>query len=617
MKDYFKVLKEINKDSTISQRIISSRNKISLGRVNSIIEELESERLITKEVYGRGCKCKLTQKGIQFLERELMQNKEVHIELHTEKQAEVKQAVILAAGRNSNFDVPVSNLEVNGQLMIHRTIELLERNGIEDIIVVAGYKSEVVKANLQGKKVIVVENPNYKWTGTMASLATAADYVNRDFILIESDIVVEESGIKELIKYPQRDCVLITGESGSGDEAFVEIREEGIYKISKDLAQLNRIDGEMVGISKISYDFFYKMLEFYKNNKNPYMNYEYMMLDISRTYALGYVKVDRLLWHEIDNKKHYDYVVKELLRKIEKKERSALIDNLKEIVSDCMNVDIKKVKEISPIGGLTNKNYKVLVDGELFVLRVPGNGTEEMISRSDEIRNAAYANEVGVDAELIYFNEKTGVKISRFIKEAETLTADAAKKQHNMTKVCNILRKLHNYDKVMDNDFDIYGKIEKYEVLAKEANGKFFDDYEEVKAKVYSLKSIMKELDAKLTPCHNDTLADNFIKSGEDKMYLIDWEYAGMNDPMWDLAAHSVESEFNEDEEELLLRTYFQGEVEEKYKKRVLINKIYQDFLWSTWTNIKEAKGDDFGTYGIDRYNRAKRNLEIILKGEA
>lgn len=617
MRDLFKVLKEINKNSRVSQRGISSNCDISLGKVNSMIEELETEELITKEVQGRGHKYKITQKGLELLEKELMENKELHIELHTEKQAEVKKAIILAAGKNPDFNVPVSNLEVNGQLMIHRTIELLEKNGIEDIIVVTGYKSEVVEESLKDKKVTLVRNPNFKWTGTMASLAAAADYVNEDFVLIESDIVVEEIGIKEIIKYPTRDCILITGESGSGDEAFVEIRDNIIYKISKDITQLNRIDGEMIGISKISCDFFNKMLEFYKDNKNPYMNYEYMMLDISRTYALGYVKVDRLLWHEIDNKKHYDYVVNKLLRKIDKKEKSALIQNLKEIVSDCMKVHIEKIKDITPIGGMTNKNYKVEVDGEFFVLRVPGNGTEEMISRADEIRNAVYANEVGVDAELVYFNEESGVKISRFIANAETLTADAAKKQYNMTKVCNILRKLHTCERAMDNDFDIYGKIEKYERLTKEANGKFFDDYAEVKEKVYKLKEIMESLDAKLTPCHNDTLADNFIKSGEEEMYLIDWEYAGMNDPMWDLAAHSVESEFNEDEEELLLRTYFQGDVEDKYKKRVLINKIYQDFLWSTWTNIKEAKGDDFGTYGIDRYNRAKRNLDIILKGEA
>ncbi len=617
MGDIFKVLKEINKNSTINQRLLSAKCEISLGKVNSIIEELEASRLITKESKGRGHKYNVTQQGIELLEKELKVNKELQIELHTEKEAKVKQGVILAAGKNSNFNIPVSNLKINDQLLIYRTIDMLEKNGIENIVVISGYKSELLEESLANKNVKVIKNPNYKWTGTMASLARAAEGISEDFILIESDIVVEESGIREIIKYPARDCILITAESGSGDEAFVEIRENVIYKISKDIAQVNRIDGEMIGISKISYEFFNKMLESYKYNKNPYMNYEYMMLDISRTYSLGYVKVDRLLWHEIDNMKHYSYVVKKLIDKIEKKEKSALIQNLKDIVCDCMKVDISKVNNVSPIGGMTNKNYKVAIDNEFYVLRVPGNGTEEMISRADEIKNAVYANEVGVDAELIYFNEETGVKISRFIDNAETLTPDAAKKQYNMAKVCNILRTLHNCDKVMANEFDIYGKIEKYEKLAKDGNAKFFEDYYEVKEKIYKLKDVMVSLDAKLTPCHNDTLADNFIRSGEEKIYLIDWEYAGMNDPMWDLAAHCLESEFSEDEEELFLRTYFKGDIEDKYKKRVLINKIYQDFLWSTWTIIKEAKGDDFGTYGIDRYNRAKTNLDIILKGDA
>ena len=102
----------------------------------------------------------------------------------------------------------------------------------------------------------------------MESLATADGFIDNDFILIESDIVVEENGIKEIIEHKSRDCILITSESGSRDEAFVEIRNNKIYKISKDIAQLNRIDGEMIGISKISYEFYNKMLEEYKNNKN-------------------------------------------------------------------------------------------------------------------------------------------------------------------------------------------------------------------------------------------------------------------------------------------------------------------------------------------------------------
>lgn len=611
MKNIFILLKEINEVPGINQRALSKKCDISLGKVNSLIEDLEFNKFIKKEINGREHKYFIDIKGGEYLEQELKRMDDIQLKLHDDEFKKVNTAVILAAGRNKDFDLPIALLNVEEATLIERMIEILHKNEINNIIVVAGYKSEFIKEKL-GNTVTIVENLDYKWTGTMVSLAKAASFVKDDFLLVEADIVIEESGIKEILNSKLRDCILITTESGSGDEGFVEIVNDRVHKISKDIAQLNRIDGEMIGISKISYEFYNKMLKLYESNKNPYMNYEYMMLDVSRTYSLGYVKIDNLLWHEIDTLKHYNYITEKLLSRINKKEESILLENLQSIVCECMKVEGNRIKSISPIGGMTNKNYKVQIDDEFYVLRVPGNGTEEMISRSDEIKNAVYANKIGVDAKLIYFNEETGVKVSEFIENAETLSPKSAKKQSIMEKVTDILRKLHNFDLEMDNDFDIYEKIEKYENLLIKAKGKNFEDYYEVKDKVIYLKNIMNELDVKLVPCHNDMVAENFIKSGE-RIYLIDWEYGGMNDPMWDLAAYSLENELSEDQEELFLKLYFKGNVEEKYKKRILINKIYQDFLWSTWTNIKEAKGDDFGSYGIDRYNRAKKNLKIIL----
>lgn len=615
MRSIFMLLKEINKKPGINQRALSINTEISLGKVNALVEDLESNQYISKEKNGREHNYYISGEGLEFLENELKLSQNTHLELHKDKCIIPTKAVVLAAGKNKNFNKPIALVDINGEKLIDRTINQLRNSGIKDIIVVVGYKADELREYL-GNDIIVVENMDYKWTGTMASLAVASSYVDEDFILVESDVVIEESGITETLKYPKRDCVLITQESGSGDEGFVEIKDDYIYKISKDICQLNRIDGEMIGISKISYEFYIKMLEAYKNNKNPYMNYEYMMLDISKQYSLGYVKIDNLLWHEIDTLEHHKFVEKKLLLKILKKEESIKLYNLRGIVCDIMKVDDSKITDIAPIGGMTNKNYKVSIGEEAYVLRVPGNGTEEMISRADEIKIAVYANEVGVDADLIYFNEDTGIKISKFIKDAETLTPESAKNQNNMRLVCGVLRKLHESPKDMETSFDIYGKIEIYENLANQYNGKLYDGYEIIKEQVLELKNMMDDLDMKLKPCHNDALAANFIKSGQDKIYLIDWEYGGMNDPMWDLASYCVEDELSEDEEELFLKMYFKGDVDPKYKTRLLINKIYQDFLWSIWTIVKEAKGDDFGTYGIDRFNRAKSNLEILLKGK-
>lgn len=608
---WFKLLKKINHQPGINQRTLSKQCNISLGKANTLVEELEYNRYIEKECIGREHRYFVTSYGLNYLEKYLKKQQDMRLQLPS-AQKELRSAVILAAGKNNSFDLPLALCEVTHTFIINRTINQLKAYGIEQIIVVVGYMSDYLKSKLPSS-ITCVENPNYKWTGTMASLATAEPYLDGDFILIESDIIIEDLGIKELISSEKKDCMLITTESGSGDEAFVEIKEDSIFKISKDICQLNKIDGEMIGVSKVSYTFFKKMIESYKSNQNPYMNYEYMMLDISRQYTLNFLKIDGLLWHEIDTPKHLQYVSQKLMSKILRKETSLKLQNLRLIICEVLNVSDEQIQNITPIGGMTNKNYKVSINKEHFVLRIPGNGTEEMISRTNEMQNAHYAHEVGVDAELIYFNEETGIKVSRFIENAETLSPDSAKRHANMQLTTSVLRKLHHSTKAMPTKFDVYNEIEKYHNLVIKYGATPYEDYEVTRERVYALQDILAPLDVQLTPCHNDLVAENLIKSAENKIYLIDWEYGGMNDPMWDLAAHLIECNFNEDEEIQFLNLYFEAQPQEKYIKRILINKIFQDFLWSIWTIVKEAKGDNFGSYGIERYNRARTNLDKIL----
>ena len=607
-----KILMKINKHPGINQRTLANISRLSLGKVNALVENIEQNGFIKKEIKGREHRYFITDKGLAFLEQTVQESKEALIDLHTDSHSKLKTAVILAAGRNTNFIQPVCLQSIGNQIVIERMIQQLKLLEINKIIVVGGYQIESLYERLSDD-VLIIKNEDYKWTGTMASLSKIAPYIKEDFLLIESDIVVETNGLKELIEDPNRDCVLITAESGSGYEAFVEIRNHRLFKISKDIAQLNRIDGEMIGICKLSYEYFTKMMKFYQENQNPYLNYEYLMLDVAQTYKLGYNKIDNLLWHEIDEQCHLNLVQSTLMKRIYKKEKMLHLESLKLLVSECLNIDMKQVKQIVAIGGMTNKNYKVMIDDQNYVLRVPGNGTEKMISRVDEIKNAAFAHEIGVDADLIYFNEQTGIKISKFIEDAQTLSPEGAKKPYVMKKICQLLNQLHQCGREMENEFNVYEKIESYEQLLNELKGEYYEDYQLIKQQVLQLKELMDDLEIKLVPCHNDTLAENFIKDKHDQYYLIDWEYAGMNDPMWDVAAHCLENGFNSDEEELFLKTYFKQEPKEAYKTRVLINKIYQDFLWSLWTKVKEASGDDFGDYGIERYNRAKENLKLLV----
>jgi thiamine kinase-like enzyme/choline kinase/predicted transcriptional regulator len=612
-KEQLHILEILNKNSGASQRQISTEVCMSIGKVNSMIRELIDKGYIDIEKVSRKTHYKVNKIGIDALESYLKTTFDKKIFIEGIENKEIKQAVILAAGERKEFNKPVGLLEVEDYALVQRTIDILKEHGIERIVLVTGYKSEDYEEYFKSSNIITIKNDMYKWTGTMPSLVKAKDFITDDFILIESDMVFEERAISEVINSKNRDCVLITSESGSGDEAFVEIRKGYLFKMSKDNHQFNKIDGEMIGISKISIDIFKKMLEEFEDNTNPYVNYEYTLLDVGRSYNIGCVKIDDLVWSEIDNIDHYEKVKNYIFPKLKRKEMEIKTQSLRNYIIEALKVKESEIADIVPSGGMTNKNYKVSIKSKNYVLRIPGAGTEEMISRADEKINSNLANILGLDTKVLYFDDITGIKIAEFIEEAETLNGMTAKREDNMKLTTAILKKLHTSNTLLSSRFDVFEKIEHYEGLLKAAKGKNFSDYESVKKKVFSLKSLLQELGMELLPCHNDTVPENFVKGKEGRLYLIDWEYSGMNDPMWDLAAHALECGFSEDDEELFQRLYFGTVPEERYKKRILIYKICQDFLWSIWTNIKEAKGDDFGTYGIDRYNRAKKNLNIIF----
>jgi len=607
-----KILEALNKENDLNQREISKKTGLSLGSVNSTIKNLiEKEYIIfTKE--DNKISYNLTKNGLDVIEEYLKIVKVKKINLHSKKHKQIRQAVILAAGKSEDFNKPIGFLEVEDITLIERTIELLFLQDIERIVIVTGYKSEYFQKLEKDNRISLVKSDRYKWTGTMYSLSLVANLIDDDFILVESDLLFEERTLNYLVKNENRDCILITNESGSGDEAFVEIKNEFIYKMSKDIHQLNKIDGEMIGISKISYEVFTMMLKEFKRNINPYLNYEYLLMDIGRDYDIGYIKIDDLIWAEIDNCNHYEGVINYIFPKMKIKELSIRIESVKETISEVLKAKKEDITGIQHIGGMTNNNYKFTLSGENFVLRIAGAGTSEMIIRKNEKINSELAYENGFDTEVIFFDDEKGTKISRFIENTETLNATTAKKEENMRQIANILKKLHTSGIKFSNRFDIFNLILVYEDLLKKYNGKNFDDYNIVRKKVMDIQKSIPKLDVVETACHNDTVPENFIKNGEERIYLIDWEYSAMNDPMWDLAAHSLECEFSEDEEELFLKIYFNGNIEAKFKSRMMISKILQDFLWSIWTNIKEAKGVDFGTYGVDRYERCKKNLEVL-----
>ncbi|MBZ9692832.1 NTP transferase domain-containing protein [Clostridium sp. M14] len=614
LEDRLEILKILNNNFNINQRELSKRTNISLGKVNSILKDFTIDGTIERVINNRGILYRVTEKGMKILEENLASAKNTRLKIHEEDNKSVKEAVILAAGRARDFGRPVGMLEIEDFKLIDRTLNILKENGINKITIITGYESVCYEEYFKNNKNInLVKSDKYKWTGTMYSLSLAREYVKDDFLLIENDLIFEKRAIKELIESNSRDCILLTNESGSGDEAFVEIRNNHLFKMSKDIHQFNRIDGEMIGITKVSHKLYQMMLEEFKDNINPYLNYEYVLLDVARDYNIGFVKIDDLAWADADTKKEYENILNHLYPTIRRRELNYEINTVKTIVREAMKVSEDEISEVVAAGGMTNKNYRICVKGKRYILRVAGIGTECMISRKNEMFNSSIASEREYNVETPYFNVETGIKISTFIENAETLTPRSVKKEENLKQVTRILRDLHEDNEFpMKNEFNVFRELEKYEDILKTADGEFFDDYDEVRERFMKLEEVLKDCDRVFVPSHNDLVSENLVKDTEGRIYLIDWEYSGINDDMWDLAALSLENNFSEDDTELMFRLYFNGEVDENSRKRLLIHQISQDLLWAVWTLIKENEGDDFGTYGIDRYNRGKENLNKL-----
>ena len=261
---------------------------------------------------------------------------------------------------------------------------------------------------------------------------------------------------------------------------------------------------------------------------------------------------------------------------------------------------------ISRMGGLTNRTYKVTVLGEDYVVRIPGEGTEELINRRDEMVSTRLACDLGVDAELLYFGED-GSKVTRYIKDAVTMSSETLKTDENIKRMADIFKKVHTSGVNTGVPFEVFEMAGGYEKIISDNNVPMYDDYDEIKKHVMAVKNEIDALiNAEKVPCHNDPLCENWVLGGE-RMYLIDWEYAGMNDGMWDVADVSIEAGFDAVCDEKLLTAYLGRTPDEKDKKHFLASKIYVDYLWTLWAKTRVPyDGQPMEDWATERYTRLK-----------
>ena len=267
--------------------------------------------------------------------------------------------------------------------------------------------------------------------------------------------------------------------------------------------------------------------------------------------------------------------------------------------------------EIERLGGLTNLVFRIAHDGKTYLLRIPGKGTEDYIDRRTEAHDATIAAESGVSPTILFFDESDGLMLSEFI-HGTTMSPAGFADLGCIARAAQAFRKIHDFPKPYKKKFDIFAEIDNYVEIARKLNAKMPDGYDAVMKQADAIRAILEAKPAPLVPCHCDPLSENFIDTGE-RMYIVDWEYAGNNDPMWDIGDLSVEGSFDEEQDRVLLKSYFDGNPPADQVGRAVIYKSLSDLLWTAWGIVQHANGnpvEDFWAYSVGRFERCKALME-------
>ena len=271
--------------------------------------------------------------------------------------------------------------------------------------------------------------------------------------------------------------------------------------------------------------------------------------------------------------------------------------------------NVTNLKSSPLTGGITNENFRIEVNRDVFVLRIPGADTELLgIVRSTECAVSQAAGESGIGPEVIYVIEPEGYLVTSFI-EGHLPSPDELGQPKNIRRVSDTICRVHNMDPISET-FSPFRVIEDSAAIARRFKVDFPDNFgcliEQMKAAETAL------LKSPFTPrlCHNDLLNANFLDDGQIR--ILDWEYASMGDPVFDLANFSVHHEFTDERDRLLLEFYF-GEVTAANWARIKLLKIISDFREAMWAMVQIgiSKLDfDFRGYADKFFARTTQGMQ-------
>ncbi|MEM2422211.1 MAG: phosphotransferase [Candidatus Bathyarchaeia archaeon] len=276
----------------------------------------------------------------------------------------------------------------------------------------------------------------------------------------------------------------------------------------------------------------------------------------------------------------------------------------------------KPVKIVKLKGGITNELYLVEDnEGRKYKVRIPGKKTELFIDREAEIKNLKALEVTGITPKLYEHKEDTQISIIEFIS-GKVAKKEDFKDPKVREKTVKAIKIIHDSNVQLCNVFNIFREVERYNNLLKAYDKTILSDYP-INEMLKIVKRIETEVNKdfiKLVPCHNDLLPENFVFVN-DKVYIIDWEYAGMNDPCFDIADFITELDnLTNNEEEHIKQLYF-GEGKNREQRRVDLYKLPARLWWALWAVMQYHVSEldfDFNSYARFQFNECLKHLKML-----
>lgn len=524
-----------------------------------------------------------------------------------------KNAIILAAGKSNRFapftyERPKGLFRVKGEILIERQIEQLKSAGVKEIIVVIGYMKEkfFYLEKKYGVKLII--NNEFSEKGNLLSIYKAKKYLKNTYICCADHYFTQNPFLyTNDLNISYRECSYYNNKKRKFVVEYSDANVITGFKID------SNENIAMVGHAYFNEKFSNLFCKYMENEIDEFgvasMFWEQFYAKHIKELTL-YTKIinknDVLEFDSIDNLRQFD---SEFLLNID----SDIISN----ICSTLNCSANEIMEINVIqAGLTNVSFSFKVKEKKYVYRHPGGTAGKLVNRMSEIYAQEKARELGIDKSYIYMSKEDGWKISYYVEDL--VECDFLNNENQLNKAMEYLRKIHSttYDNTVKefNDIEEGKKLMKIASLTK---GKLFEEFAEIINKIDTLNDYVekdsKQMKIKKVLCHNDTYEPNYLLNQKGELYLIDWEYAGINDPANDIACILCRADYSKEEIEKYLQAYYGRKLTKEEHRHCIAYIAICGFYWFCWGLYKGSVGDDDGFFFLPAYKNCLKYVDIAL----